>query len=555
MKITGAELIITLLKRQGITTIAGLPGGANLPMYDVLGRQGGLRHVLARHEQGAGFIAQGMARVTGKPQVCFVTSGPGATNVLTAIADAKLDSVPLVCITGQVPRALIGTDAFQEIDTYGLSIPITKHNYLVRDAQDLPRIIPEAFKIAMSGRPGPVLVDVPKDVQLAELELASLPEPGEPAALPAPDDDRLRAAAQMIHAAQRPLLYVGGGIIASGASKELIKLAEKASIPVAPTLLALDALPTAHFLNLGMLGMHGAQFTNHALEICDLLIAVGARFDDRATGKVEQFCPNAKIIHIDIDASEIDKLKPAALGLACDARQALQALLPLVQKDSRSQWLAEIHQLRTIFPPEIKGLDNPVTVGGIIRKVAACLPATAIITTDVGQHQMKVAQAYRFTSPRTWLTSGGLGTMGFGLPAAIGAALAAPPRTVVCFTGDGSFLMNLQELATLAEENLNVKIVVFDNRSLGLVHQLQDLFYGGRITAVNFSKNTDFAGLANCFGIPATRLGDASNPGEAIEKALSAPGPHLLHAPVDVYDKVFPMVRPGAGNSQMLTGA
>ena len=555
MKTTGADLIITLLKRQGIETIAGIPGGASLPLYDALARNPCIRHVLARHEQGAGFMAQGMARVTGKPQVCFATSGPGATNVLTAIADAKLDSIPLICITGQVPTALIGTDAFQEVDTYGLSIPITKHNYLVRDARELPRIIPEAFRLASSGRPGPVLIDVPKDVQTAEIEIETLPDPGTADPTPVPDVDRLREAADMISAAHRPILYVGGGIIAGGAAEGLLCLAEKSSIPITPTLLALDAVPSGHPLNLGMLGMHGARFTNHALEACDLLIAVGARFDDRATGRAAEFCPNAKIIHIDIDQSEIEKIKPAAIGIVSDAGDALRALFPLVESDSRHEWMAEIRRLRARFPMELDEADDITSAYGTIRHTAGCLPPDAIITTDVGQHQMRVAQAFPFQTPRTWLTSGGLGTMGFGLPAAIGAALAAPTRTVVCFTGDGSFLMNIQELATLAEEDLNVKIILFDNRSLGLVHQQQDLFYGSRFIAVNYPKPVDFAGIAGCFGIPSTRLSESENPADALARALHVPGPHLIHLSVDAYDKVFPMVAPGGANSQMLTRA
>jgi acetolactate synthase-1/2/3 large subunit len=555
MKTTGADLIVTLLERQGIRIIAGIPGGANLPLYDALARSPRIRHVLARHEQGAGFMAQGMARVTGRPHVCFATSGPGATNVMTAVADAKLDSVPLICITGQVATALIGTDAFQEIDTYGMSMPITKHNYLVHDVSELSRTIPEAFRIASSGRPGPVLIDVPKDVQTAEIDIESLPEPGTPKPAKRPDMHRLRSAAEMIQSARRPILYVGGGIIASGAAGDLLRLAEKASIPIAPTLLALDAIPYNHPLNLGMLGMHGAQYTNHALEACDLLIAVGARFDDRATGKVEGFCPQARIIHIDIDASEIEKIKPASIGLVSDAGEALRAILPMIEANERKKWMDEIHRLRQNFPFERSGEDDLSTAYGIIRHAAACLPPETIVTTDVGQHQMKVAQVFPFRSPRTWLTSGGLGTMGFGFPAAIGAALAAPGRTVVCFSGDGSFLMNMQELATLAEENLNVKIILFDNRSLGLVHQQQDLFYGGRFIAVNYRTQTDFAGIANCFGIPSTRLGEASDPAAALDAALLLPGPHLIHAPVDVYEKVFPMVRPGEANSQMLTHA
>lgn len=555
MKTTGADLIITLLKRQGIETIVGIPGGTNLPLYDALAHNPCIRHVLARHEQGAGFMAQGMARVTGKPQVCFATSGPGATNVLTAIADAKLDSIPLICITGQVPTGLIGTDAFQEIDTYGLSIPITKHNYLVRDARELLHIIPGAFRIACSGRPGPVLIDVPKDVQTAEIEFESLPDPGGPDPVPGPDPGRLCAAADMIRAAHRPILYIGGGILAGGAADDLIRLAEKSSIPIAPTLLALDAVPAGHPLHLGMLGMHGARFTNHALEACDLLIAVGARFDDRATGRAATFCPNADIIHIDIDQSEIEKIKPASIGIASDAGEALRALLPLIEPDSRREWMAEVRRLRAEFPMELDAVEDVTSAYGIIRHAAGCLPPDAIITTDVGQHQMRVAQAFPFQTPRTWLTSGGLGTMGFGLPAAIGAALAAPTRTVVCFTGDGSFLMNIQELATLAEEGCNVKIILSDNRSLGLVHQQQDLFYGSRFIAVNYPKSVDFAGIAGCFGIPSTRLAESENPAEALAHALCAPGPHLIHLLADVYDKVFPMVAPGGANSRMITRA
>lgn len=555
MKTTGADLLITLLEQQGIEIIAGIPGGANLPLYDALSKSKRIRHVLARHEQAAGFMAQGMARVTGKPQVCFATSGPGATNILTAIADARLDSIPLVCITGQVPTHLIGTDAFQEIDTYGLSIPITKHNYLIRRASELLQVVPEAFALAASGRPGPILIDIPKDIQKAEIQIEELPAPGRPRNNAPPHLAKLQAAAEMICCAKRPILYIGGGVIASGATRDLIALAEKASIPIAPTLMGLDAVPATHRLNLGMLGMHAAQFTNHTLEICDLLLAIGVRFDDRATGKIDAFCPDATVIHIDIDPSEIEKIKPASIGMIADAGDALRGLLPMVEKNSRREWMEQIQRLRKTFPLELEGERDPATAYGIIRRAAACLPSNAIITTDVGQHQMKVAQAYPFQMPRTWLTSGGLGTMGFGFPAALGAALATPGRTVVCFSGDGSFLMNMQELATLAEENLNVKILLLDNRSLGLVHQQQDLFYGGRFIAVNYPQEVDFAGIASCFGIPSTRLGTARDPGSALEAALLMPGPHLIHVPIDVYDKVFPMVPPGGANSQMLTRA
>lgn len=550
---TGADIIITLLERQGIKTIAGIPGGANLPIYDALARNGRIRHVLARHEQGAGFIAQGMTRVSGEVQVCFATSGPGATNILTAIADARLDSIPIVCITGQVPSSLIGTDAFQEVDTYGLSIPITKHNFLVRNIAELFTVIPEAFRIAASGRPGPVLIDIPKDVQQARMEVHSWPDPGTPDKPIAPERTPLIEAAAMINASRRPILYIGGGIIASGASKALLEVCEKGSIPVTPTLMGLDAIPSDHPLNIGMLGMHAARYTNHALHACDLLIAVGSRFDDRATGRVEAFCPTARIIHVDIDPSEIDKIKPSSIGITGDARLVLEAWIPEIRKTDRSDWITEINELRKRYPLELPGADDPMSSYGVIRHTAALLPDDAIITTDVGQHQMKVAQAYPFSTPRTWLTSGGLGTMGFGFPTAIGAALQAPDRPVVCFSGDGSFLMNIQELATLAEENLNVKVILLDNQSLGLVHQQQDLFYGSRFIAVNYPRKVDFAAIAKGFGVDALSLGEAENPAEALASAIQRPGPCLIHVPIDVYDKVFPMVPPGGCNTDMLT--
>ena len=550
---SGADIIITLLERQGIKTIAGIPGGANLPIYDALARNGRIRHVLARHEQGAGFIAQGMTRVSGEVQVCFATSGPGATNILTAIADARLDSIPIICITGQVPSSLIGTDAFQEVDTYGLSIPITKHNFLVRNVSELLSVIPEAFRIAASGRPGPVLIDVPKDVQQACIEIETWPEPGRPDPIPGADRAALIEAASMINAAQRPVFYIGGGVVASGASKALLALCEKGSIPITPTLMGLDAIPADHPLNIGMLGMHAARYTNQALHACDLLVAVGSRFDDRATGRVESFCPTARIIHVDIDPSEIDKIKPSSIGITGDARQVLEAWLPEILETDRSEWTGEIERLKQAFPMEFPGSDDPMTAYGVIRKTAALLPPDAIITTDVGQHQMKVAQAYPFSTPRTWLTSGGLGTMGFGFPTAIGAALQAPDRPVVCFSGDGSFLMNIQELATLAEENLNLKIVLLDNQSLGLVHQQQHLFYGARFIAVNYPRKLDFVAIAKGFGVPAISLGDTDDPSSALAGAFSEPGPCLIHVPTDVYDQVFPMVPPGGCNTEMLT--
>ena len=550
--LTGAQITVRLLERQGIRTVAGIPGGAILPIYDALGQSTEIHHVLARHEQGAGFMAQGMARATGLPAVCLASSGPGATNLLTAIADAKLDSIPLVAITGQVPKAMIGTDAFQEVDTYGLSVPITKHNFLVSSAEELLEVLPRAFQIAASGRPGPVLIDIPKDVQTQAIEISQWPEPGR--ALPAPtaDPEQIEQVAAMINAAERPILYLGGGVVHSGASTAAIELAEKASLPTVMTLMALGTMPVDHPLSLGMLGMHAARYTNFLLDECDLLIAVGARFGDRATGKVAAFCPQAKIIHIDIDPAELDKIKTAHIGIAADISEALGQLLPAVFENSRKTWVDRSNQLKAEFPLDMTGSDNPRSHFGLIRSVAACLDDEAIIATDVGQHQMWVAQAYPLRRPRQWLTSGGLGTMGFGVPAAIGAALAERERTVVCFTGDGSIMMNIQELVTAAEENVNIKIVLMDNATLGLVHQQQTLFYGERLFASQFRSSPDFIKIAQGFGIAAVDLDSSTNPCATLMEAISRPGPCLIHASIDAEQKVYPMVPPGAANRDMI---
>ena len=578
MKFTGAQLITTLLERQGIDTIAGIPGGANLPMYDAL-HDSRIRHVLARHEQGAGFIAHGMARASGRAAVCFGTSGPGATNLLTAIADAKLDSIPLVTITGQVPRAMIGTDAFQEIDTYGLTVPITKHNYLVRSAAELLAVIPDAFRVATSGRPGPVVVDVPKDVQNESLELDTLPEPGRADPPPRLRAEDVAAAAALINQAQRPVLLIGAGVITANASAALQRLAETASIPVAATLLGLGAMPAAHPLFLGMVGMHAARCTNLLLEECDLLIALGIRFDDRATGKAAAFCPRAKILHVDIDASELGKIKQPLLGIEADVGQLLRALGPAVGVYSagplpdgslqtsksdrggpvapvpRAEWLQRMQWLRDTYPLDMPGADDPLTPYGIVRHVAALAGDEAIVTSDVGQHQMWAAQAFPFARPRQWLTSGGLGTMGFGLPAAIGAALAEPRRTVICFTGDGSLLMNLQELATAAEEEVNVKVILLNNGHLGLVRQQQELFYKGRYSASRFHAEPDFAAIAAGFGIDAYDLDGAADPTMALARSLRQPGPCLINVPIAAEANVYPMVPPGAANRDMISPA
>lgn len=552
MQMTGADLIVKLLERQGISTIAGVPGGAALPMYDALSKSEQIHHVLCRHEQGAGFIAQGMARVSGRPEVCLASSGPGATNLVTAIADAKLDSIPMIALTGQVPLSMIGTDAFQEVDTYGLTIPITKHNFLVRSAKDLLTVVPSAFRIAMSDRPGPVLIDVPKDVQNQMVNFEAFPDVVVPDAAPVFDIAAIEEAAKMIEAAERPVLYLGGGVIHSGAAHMAVTLAEQASLPTTMTLMALGAMPMDHPLSIGMLGMHGARYTNYVLEEADLLICVGARFDDRAIGKTAEFCPNAKIIHIDIDRSELHKVKNANVAIAGDVGQVLSELLPRVKPQLRKRWLSHVESLKGRFPLAMPGVDDPRSPYGLIHAVASCLDDSAIITSDVGQHQMWVAQAYPFRRPRQWLNSGGLGTMGFGFPAAIGAALAAPDRTVVCFSGDGSLKMNIQEMATAAQEDVNVKIVLFNNQSLGLVHQQQSMFYGKRIMASRYERPTDFLKIAEGFGMRAVDLDPAANPRAVLAEALQTRGPCLIHATIDPNEFVYPMVPPGAANSEMI---
>jgi len=552
--LNGAQLIIKLLERQGIETIAGIPGGANLPLYDALSESSAIRHVLCRHEQGAGFLAQGIARTTGQAGVCFATSGPGATNILTAIADAYLDSIPVVCITGQVPASLIGTDAFQEVDTYGMSIPITKHNFLVRSIEELLQIVPRAFELALSGRPGPVLIDVPKDVQTAIISLPQLPEPGKKIGLQLADRSMLEAAAELINLAKRPILCLGGGIIHAGAADAARALIEKGSLPSTMTLMGLGALPADHGLALGMLGMHAARSTNMALQKCDLFIAAGARFDDRATGKIVEFCPEASVIHMDIDPSEVSKLKTANVGLVGDVKASLAALLPLVQSNERKIWRNQIEVLQEMYPMTSPEAIVPEKPYGLILKVSELLKEDGFVATDVGKHQMWTAQVYPFSRPRQLLTSGGLGTMGFGLPAAIGASLAFPESQVVLFTGDGSLQMNIQELATAVEQQVNVKIIVMNNNSLGLVRQQQNLFYKKQYFGSDFQIDIDFAAIAKGFGMKAFNAESGCNLPELLSGIFAEKGPCLINVPICKEEEVYPMVPPGASNSIMLGG-
>jgi acetolactate synthase-1/2/3 large subunit len=459
-----------------------------------------------------------------------------------------------VAITGQVPSALIGTDAFQEVDTYGLSLPITKHNFLVRDAAELLEVIPAAFHLAESGRPGPVVVDVPKDVQMQSVEFERWPEPARKDPPVGCDPDDIARLAEMIHKANRPVLYIGGGIITSGCSKELRQLALQNSIPVTSTLMGLGAFPAGDPLDLGMLGMHGSRFTNHAIEEADLLLALGVRFDDRATGKVAEFCPNAAIAHIDIDPAEIDKIKTSALSTAGDVGEAMRQLIKILPEDNRSSWHARLDELRRTYPIEWPAPEQTGHPLNWIRALGERLEPADIVTTDVGQHQMWAAQAYPVRAPRTWLTSGGLGTMGFGLPAAIGAALEKPEQRTVCITGDGSLLMNIQELATLADLQLPVKIFLFNNGHLGLVRQQQELFYGRRYHAVEFETSPDFVTLARSFGLEAHRMKPADATGGWLDNILTAPGPCLVDLPIQSAENVFPMVPPGGANREMIGG-
>lgn len=550
MRCTGAEIIVTLLERAGIRMVSGIPGGANLPLYNAL-HKSRIRHILARHEQGAGFIAHGIARSTGRPAVCLATSGPGATNLVTAIADAKLDSVPLIAITGQVPTMMIGTDAFQEVDTYGMTLSITKHNFLVKDAAELLTIIPRAFAIALGGRPGPVLIDVPKDVQTEEIEVEEWPAFNVSPPRPAIDPAAVQKAARMLHNARRPVIYAGGGIAASGCHEPLLRLARRNSIPVALTLMGLGCFPPDDPLYLGMLGMHGTPAANIVLDEADLVLALGARFDDRAIGVADAFCPRASVVHVDIDEAEIHKIRRADLSITGDVGQVISGLLELAGIDGRLKWMQRVSRLKSVGPAGAgdRDGDDPAT---ILEAVSAMVPPGTIVCTDVGQHQMWVAQAYPFAAPRTFLTSGGLGTMGFGLPAAIGAALAHPDKRVLCISGDGSLQMNIQELATLSELGLDVTILVMNNRHLGLVRQQQELFYQENYIASRFEVDLDFAAIARQFGIAGHRLDGRALKSGILEEALGCKGPGLLDICIDHEENVFPMVPPGAPTTEML---
>ena len=546
----GAEFFVQAMEREGVEVIFGLPGGAIMPVYDAL-LDSNIRHVLVRHEQAAVLAADGYARATGKVGVCMATSGPGATNLVTGIANAFMDSVPVVAITGQVPTSLLGTDAFQETDIFGITLPIVKHNFLVKRPDDLPWMVQEAFRVARSGRPGPVLLDLPKDVMSAEGDYLSEPN-GVREETPPPSPESLRSAVELLRRSRQPIIYAGGGIGMGRAVDEFRRFVEATRIPVVATLKGLGSLPTDHELFLGMIGMHGFRAANLAVQGCDLLLSIGARFDDRATGKLSTFAPSAKVIHLDVDPAEVGKLRRPDASVVGNLQSALRALsFPIEIGDWQKECLANKAKHAWSYDAPTKLIYAP----RFLKQLSEALGAgETIIACDVGQHQMWVAQHCHFQRPEQHLTSGGLGTMGYGLPAAMGAQLGRPGALVINVTGDGSIMMNLQELATIKRYNLPIKIVLFDNRALGLVRQWQELFFTRRYSEVDLSDNPDFARVAESFGIPAFRVEYQHEVESAIDRLLSADGPMLLHVCIDQEANVWPLVAPGASNSEMLEG-
>jgi len=563
MKAKGSILLAESLHREGVEIIFGYPGGVVLPFYDHL-YDDPIKHILVRHEQGGAHMADGYARATGRVGVCLATSGPGATNTVTGIATAYMDSVPVVFITGQVPRALIGNDAFQEADIVGMTRACTKHNFLIKDPADIPQIIKEAFYIAATGRPGPVLVDIPKDVFQGEAT-AHFPEHVHIRSYRPTYDGHLgqiKEAAKAFLKARRPVLYTGGGIIISGANRELRELAEYTHIPVTNTLLGLGGFPHEHPQFLGMLGMHGTWFANNAVADSDLVIAVGARFDDRATGKTDEFARFAKIIHIDIDPSAIQKNIKVDIPIVGDARNCLTKLLEEVRKLASSEHYAEMYQdwNNTIedwkaLHPLSYGLDERVIKPQwVIEEISKHAAEDAIISTDVGQHQMWTAQYFSFRNPRTLLSSGGLGTMGYGFPAALGAQAAFPMRQVIAIVGDGGFQMNVQELSTAVQYNLPVKVFIINNSNLGMVRQWQEVFYNKRYSAIDLSICPDYVRLAEAYGVKGLRAKEPSEMLDVLNEALSHDGPVVADMVVAYDENVFPMVGPGCANKNMILG-
>jgi acetolactate synthase-1/2/3 large subunit len=549
----GAQILIELLKKEGVTTVFGYPGGQVIDIYDALYEFSDIKHILVRHEQGAVHAADGYARTTGKVGVCMATSGPGATNLVTGLANAYMDSIPIVAITGQVPTRLIGKDAFQEADTTGITMPITKHNFLIKSIHDLPLIIREAFLIASTGRPGPVLIDIPKDVQIAEIDF-NYPEKLEiPGYKPTYRGhfNQINMTAQAIKEATRPLFYVGGGVIASGASDIILEVVEKTDIPVTYTLMAKGAIPEDHRLSLGWLGMHGSYHANKAIMNCDLLIAVGARFDDRVTGNTTTFANRAKIVHIDIDPAEIGKNVKINIPIVGDARNVLNELNKRTEPKKHDEWLETIEKWKKEYTPKPPA-NNELVAQTIIESVYQATQGDAILVTDVGQHQMWAAKHFLCHRPRRWASSGGLGTMGFGLPAAIGAQIGNPDQTVILFSGDGSIMMKIQELVTAVNNCLPLKIFVLNNNYLGMVRQWQECFFDCRYSSTHII-NPDLANLAQAFGAEGIPVQNQEELDRAVPRVLEVKDhPVLVDCRISKETNVYPFVPPGKSLDEMI---
>jgi acetolactate synthase-1/2/3 large subunit len=552
----GSKILLECLKKEGVDTVFGYPGGVVLPLFDALYSEKDINLVLVRHEQGAAHMADGYARATGKTGVCLATSGPGATNLVTGIATAYMDSIPMVALTGQVTTNLIGNDAFQEADITGITRPIVKHNYIVKNVNDLAQTIKNAFHIASTGKPGPVVVDLPKDIFTNEAEFVYPAQPNLRGYKPTYEGNKnqIKKAIEMIEGAKKPLLYVGGGVILSGATEELLKFIEKTEIPATTTLMAMDSLPSDHRLSCGMLGMHGTKFANYAVQECDLLIAVGARFDDRVTGKVSEFARNAKILHIDIDPTSISKIVRADLPVVGDAKNILKEITAGIKKMEHKEWNAQIAQWKKEYPLTYRDSDTEIKPQYVVEKIAELTKGEAIITTEVGQNQMWAAQFSKFKRPRSFITSGGLGTMGYGFPAAIGAQAGMPDKLVIDIAGDGSIQMNIQELATAVKYKYPVKIVILNNGWLGMVRQWQELFYGKRYSSTLIEQSVDFVKLAEAYGAKGMRIDKKGGVESALKEAFAYKGVVVMDFAVSRDENVFPMVPTGAALHSMLDG-